>query len=119
MQIDNLVAVSWHHDMLPDFLWIALMLGRRSDWRAVYRPLDIVDQFVPDGPRFVDGRLTTFALVPEGRRAEVRDLIRRETPHALPAALGHAQRTPASEGSAVLGQQDPAEGHISSRPAPR
>jgi hypothetical protein len=31
--------------MLPDFLWIALMLGRRSDWRAVYRPLDIVEQF--------------------------------------------------------------------------
>lgn len=90
MQFDNLVAVSWHHDMLPDFLWIALMLGRRSDWRAVYRPLDIVDQFVPKGPRFVDGRLTTFGLVPEASRAEVRNLIESETPHALPTALGHA-----------------------------
>ncbi len=36
MQFDNLSMVSWHHEMLPDFLWIALMLGRRSAWSAVY-----------------------------------------------------------------------------------
>jgi len=90
MQLDNVVTVSWHHDMLPDFLWIAMMLGRRSEWRAVYRPLDIIDRFVPEGPRFVDGRLTTFALVPEISRAAAREAIRCEAPHALPVALGHA-----------------------------
>src|SRR4051812_2416945 len=63
MQHGPMVARSWHRQMLPDFLWIALMLGRRSAWSQVYRPLDVVDRFVPDGDRFVDGRLSTFALV--------------------------------------------------------
>ena len=90
MQFDNLKAISWHHEMLPDFLWIALMMGRRSDWRAVYEPLDVVDRFVPDGDQIVDGRLSSFALVPEADRAAAREAIRSETPHALPIALGHA-----------------------------
>jgi hypothetical protein len=90
MQLDNLRMVSWHHEMLPDFIWIALMLGRRSDWRAVYRPLDVLDLFVPDGERVADGRLSSFALVPESDRAAAREAIRREAPDALPNALGHA-----------------------------
>lgn len=81
---------SWHREMLPDFLWIALILGRRSDWRAVYSALDVVDRFVPEGPRFADGRLTTFALVPEGRRPAARAALEREAPHAFPEAFGHA-----------------------------
>ncbi len=38
MLVPSLMAVgptrdySWHREMLPDFLWVALMLGRRSDW---------------------------------------------------------------------------------------
>jgi hypothetical protein len=76
--------------MLPDFLWIALMLGRRSDWRAAYSALAVVDRFVPDGARFADGRLTTFALVPIEQRAATRAALRAETPHALPSAFGHA-----------------------------
>src|SRR5688500_5115865 len=59
---------SWHDEMLPDFLWIALMLGERSDWGAVYSALDVVDRYVPAGPRFADGRLSTFELVPEAGR---------------------------------------------------
>jgi hypothetical protein len=76
--------------MLPDFLWIALMLGRRSDWCAVYSALNVVDRFVPDGPRFADGRLMTFALVPVEQRVAARAALRAETPHALPSAFGHA-----------------------------
>jgi Family of unknown function (DUF5677) len=76
--------------MLPDFLWIALMLGRRSDWRAAYSALTVVDRFVPDGPRFADGRLTTFALVPVEQRPAARAALRAETPHALPSSFGHA-----------------------------
>jgi hypothetical protein len=59
---------SWHSEMLPDFLWIALMLGRRSDWRAAYCALNVLDRFVPEGPRFADGRLSPFALVSQERR---------------------------------------------------
>jgi hypothetical protein len=90
MQFDNLRPLSWHHDMLPDFLWIALMLGRRSDWRAAYGPLAVLDRFVPDGRRVADGRLTSFALVPESDRAAAREAMQREAPNALPTALGHA-----------------------------
>ena len=90
MQFDNLKTISWHHEMLPDFLWIAMMMGRRSDWRAVYAPLDVLDRFVPEGDRIGDGRLSSFALVPEENRAAAREAVRRETPHALPSALGHA-----------------------------
>ncbi|MCA1708338.1 MAG: DUF5677 domain-containing protein, partial [Actinobacteria bacterium] len=85
----RLVERSWHRETLPDFLWIALMLGRRSDWRAVFSALDVVDRFVPDGPRFADGRLTTFALVPEAARSAARESLRSETPHALPGVFGH------------------------------
>jgi hypothetical protein len=81
--------LSWHQQMLPDFLWLGLILGRRSDWRAAYSALAVVDRFVPDGPRFADGRLTTFALVPEDRREAARNALRDETPHALPDAFGH------------------------------
>jgi hypothetical protein len=81
---------SWHREMLPDFLWLALMLGRRSDWGAAYRALNVLDRFVPDGPRFADGRLSTFALVPQDSRDAARIALRTEAPHALPSTFGHA-----------------------------
>jgi hypothetical protein len=71
-----LVERSWHREMLPDFLWIAMMLGRRSDWSAVRGPLEIVDRFVPEGARFADGRLTTFELVAADDRDVAREAIR-------------------------------------------
>lgn len=85
-----LKELSWHEQMLPDFLWLALMLGRRSDWGAAYSALAVVDRFVPDGPRIADGRLTAFALVPENKRRAARNALRDEAPHALPEAFGHA-----------------------------
>jgi hypothetical protein len=89
MQHGKLKEHSWFREMLPDFIWIAFMLGRRSDWKAHRSAMDVVDRFVPAGSRFADGRLTTFALVPPGRREEARDALAREAPHALPAVLGH------------------------------
>jgi hypothetical protein len=89
MQLDNLVERSWHREMLPDFLWIALMLGRRSAWGQFRAPMDVIDRFVPEGPRFADGRLTGFALVPTDRRSAAVEALRNETPFALPEAFGH------------------------------
>jgi hypothetical protein len=91
MQLKQLHMVSWHRDMLPDFIWIGVMLGRRSDWQAARRPLAVLDHYIPDEEkRVIDGRLSTFALVPNDRREEARDNLRREFPAALPSALGHA-----------------------------
>jgi len=82
--------LSWHLQMLPDFLWLALMLGFRSDWSAAYSALRVVDRFVLDGPRIADGRLTSFSVVPEDQRDAVRMALKHEAPHALPETLGHA-----------------------------
>ena len=90
MTLGQMQPRSWRSEMLPDFLWLALMLGRRSDWRAAYSALTVLDRFVPDGPRFADGRLSTFALVPQERREAARAALRSEVPHALPSAFGHA-----------------------------
>jgi hypothetical protein len=84
-----MVARSWHREMLPDFLWLAAMLGRRSAWRAAYEPLDVLDEFVPDGRRILDGRLSSFALVPEDQRAAAREALQRRAPNGLPSDLGH------------------------------
>lgn len=89
MQLPALREVSWYKEMLPDFLWLALMLGRRSDWGAAYSALEVVDRFVPEGPRFADGRLTTFGLVPEESRAAARVALRDEAPHGIPDQFGH------------------------------
>ena len=43
-----------------------MMMGRRSDWRAVYAPLDVIDRFVPDGRR--------IAVSVEAQRLQVWDL---------------------------------------------
>jgi hypothetical protein len=82
--------LSWHQQMLPDFLWLALMLGFRSDWGAAYSALKVVDRFIPEGPRIADGRLTSFGVVPDDRREAVRRALKHEAPHALPEAFGHA-----------------------------
>jgi hypothetical protein len=89
MQLPTLREVSWYKEMLLDFLWLALMLGRGSDWGAAYSALEVVDRFVPEGPRFADGRLTTFALVPEENRAATRIALRDEAPHGIPDQFGH------------------------------
>ncbi len=85
-----LAELSWHVEALPDFLWIAYTLGRRSEWRAVRRALDVIDRFVPDSSDPVDGRLTSFASVPPGARADVRAALEVEAPGAFPNAFGHA-----------------------------
>jgi hypothetical protein len=92
MQLPQLRPVSWFEQMLPDFLWIGALLGRRCDWRAVNSALDVLDQYVPDGKRVLDGRISSFALVPEKRRAEAREALFREARHAVPTAFGQALR---------------------------
>jgi hypothetical protein len=110
LQLGNLERVSWQHDGLPDFLWIQAVRQETAALSATNDALDVLDPFVPDPPssgesearrgradaqvphpnEYLDGRISTFPLVPEKRRAEAREALRREAPWALPHALGHA-----------------------------
>jgi hypothetical protein len=90
MQYPNLVEVSWHRGMLPNFLWLSLMLGRRGDFRTIRHALAVLEAFVDDEAEIVlDGRMTSFDAVPESRRAEARDRLQREVPQATPEHFGH------------------------------
>jgi len=85
-----LAELTWHVEVLPDFLWIAYTLGRRSEWWAVRRALDVIDQFVPEDGDVVDGRLSAFDFVPPENRSSVRAALEVEAPGAFPSAFGHA-----------------------------
>jgi Family of unknown function (DUF5677) len=113
LQIPNLKPVSWQHDGLPDFLWIQAVREETGDLAAANKALDVLDKFVPEPPDasedenggerpepeeayephpnvHLDGRISTFPLVPEDRRAEAREAMTKAAPWALPDGLGHA-----------------------------
>lgn len=92
--------VSYLREFLPDLLWVAAMLDGRDPWtQAVHEPLDVVKEVSPpaeeehDGkkvPLIVDGRISSFAHVPEKDRAAVCTALAERTPWALTDELGHA-----------------------------
>jgi hypothetical protein len=84
----------WPVDHLPELLWIAAMQHEyEHPTTSANAVLDVLDRFV-DGDDIVDGRISSFAFVPESRRADARAALRRaardETAPALPDDLGHA-----------------------------
>jgi hypothetical protein len=112
LQMPNLKPVSWQHDGLPDFLWIQTIREETGSLAAANDALDLLDEFVPDPPEspedengegraepeqeyephpitYLDGRISTFPLVPEARRAEAREALTKAAPWALPDELGH------------------------------
>lgn len=86
---DTLQTTGWERDLLPDMLWIASLV--EEDWPdqgAHHAALSKLDQFVDSehGP-CLDGRLSSFALVPEEHRAEARR--RMAEMNALEDGLAH------------------------------
>lgn len=74
---DSLATTGWERDLLADMLWIGSLV--EEDWpdRGVHHAaLSKLDQLVDSehGP-CLDGRLSSFALVPEEHRAEARRLM--------------------------------------------
>lgn len=107
MTLPNLRPVSWGQDMLPDFLWLQAIREATGDLAAAHEPLDILDQFVVEeldqsAPPFMegdremhptshlDGRVSTFTLIPEKRRTEALAALLSAAPWALPGELMHA-----------------------------
>jgi len=83
-------ALNWRQTQ-PDMLWLAaLLIEFEADWRRV-DCLEAIDPFVPKWRKhIVDGRLTSFELIPQRRRPAARRALWDREPEALPEALGHA-----------------------------
>lgn len=93
MQVPNLRAYpDWRKRRVPDMLWLSAMVDTHAgDWQASHRALDSLDDFVPSGEAFwIDGRLSTFTLVPEAARPAARRALREAAPEALISDLGQA-----------------------------
>lgn len=93
MQVPNLYAYpDWRKRRVPDMLWLSAMVDAHAgDWQASHRALDSLDDFVPSGEAFwMDGRLSTFTLIPEVARPAARRALREAAPEALVPDLGQA-----------------------------
>jgi hypothetical protein len=113
LQLPGLKPTSWQQDTLPDFLWIQAVRDETGELPAANVALDVLDDVAPeaserpaDTPRaeerdsapagtpptgeYLDGRISSFRLIPEARRAEARAALRTTAPWALRDELGHA-----------------------------
>jgi len=110
MAIPKMRPVRWQHERLPDFLWLEAIRDEVGGLAPVNEALDILDGFVPDPPApdsmpvsdetvdepplhridHLDGRLSSFVLVPEQQRAEARRALTTQAAWALPDQFGHA-----------------------------
>ena len=82
----------WRKKRVPDMLWLSAMVDvHAGDWQASRRALDALDPFVPAGEDYwMDGRLTTFSLVPPAARPAARSALRESAPESLIPELGQA-----------------------------
>ncbi len=94
MQLPNILAYpDWRKKRVPDMLWLSGMVDvHAGDWQATHRALDVLDEFVPLGENhfWIDGRLSTFSLVPERARGAARRALREAAPEALIPQVGQA-----------------------------
>lgn len=70
----NVQTTEWERDLLPDMLWIGSLVDEEWPDRGPHHAaMSRLDQFVDDehGP-CLDGRLSSFSLVPEEHRTEAR-----------------------------------------------
>jgi hypothetical protein len=93
MALGNVQAnPDWRKKRVPDMLWLSTMVDvHAGDWQAAHRALDALDPFVPGGEDlWLDGRLTTFNLVPQAARAAARRALVEAAPESLVPELGQA-----------------------------
>jgi hypothetical protein len=76
----------------PNMLWLAsLCHDHPGDWRAIEHALEPLDEFVPESePSVIDGRFTSFQLVPPDDRVAARAAAMASAADLFRAPLGHA-----------------------------
>jgi hypothetical protein len=110
MALGRIKASRWQHERLPDFLWLQAVREETGDLSTANEALDILDRYVPEPPDdlpnlgegrpsgepvprpidHLDGRLSSFSLVPEAQRSSASEALSAQATWALPEALGHA-----------------------------
>ena len=93
MALGNVQAnPDWRKKRVPDMLWLSAMVDvHAGDWQAAHRPLDALHPFVPASETYwMDGRLTTFSLVPPAARAAARRALVEAAPESLVPEFGQA-----------------------------
>lgn len=94
LQLDNVRPhPDWRKKRVPDMLWLSGMVDvHAGDWQATHRALDVLDEFVPEGEHgvWIDGRISTFSLVPRRSRGAARRAIQAYAPEALIPEVGQA-----------------------------
>jgi Family of unknown function (DUF5677) len=89
LQLPKMVMTSWPHTGVPECIWLAAVSDEVRSRSGPHRPLDVLDEFVPEGKEVLDGRISQFVLVPEEERAKAREALRERAPEGLPVDLGH------------------------------
>ena len=111
LTLPNLKQTSWQHDGLPDFIWLQAVREETGSLAAAHDALDVLDAYVseptkeqeeaertaqgeghykPHPNTQLDGRISTFILVPDEQRASAREALRDNASWGLPDRLGHA-----------------------------
>ncbi|MDX6610431.1 MAG: hypothetical protein QOF85_2356 [Solirubrobacterales bacterium] len=93
MQLPNVQSYpDWRKRRVPDMLWLSAMVDvHAGDWQAAHRALDALDAFIPRGESlWMDGRLSTFGLVPEAAHPSARRALREAASETLVPQLGQA-----------------------------
>jgi len=94
LQLDNVQSYpDWRKKRVPDMLWLSAMVDvHAGDWQATHRALDVLDEFVPQGEHgvWMDGRISTFSMLPRRSRGAARRALRAYAPEALIPEVGQA-----------------------------
>jgi hypothetical protein len=90
--LPNLKPISWPHDAMPDFLWIQAIHHETRELALANDALDVLDDFVPTEAGFLDGRISSLAIVPPDRREAACKAFRGQVPWAVPRPFAQAIR---------------------------
>jgi hypothetical protein len=92
----GVTLTSWTEDKLPEMLWADCLLTNYRFNQAggiFHKTVDIIDEFYPEDSKvIVTGLVSSFSLVPEDKRAEVRRVLAEEglDEAVFPEAFKHA-----------------------------
>ncbi len=87
--IPNMQEIDWARDVMPDYLWLASVAEITGDVTAAHKPLDKLDELISND-NILDGRISSFANIPEEKHPEARQILTSTFPYAIHDQLANA-----------------------------